>query len=114
MKFALLLSSGFSISASAQKAPTFLPDSNPTPKGKSWELVENMSDEFDGDTLDLKKWQAKPRGNGWMWDGRPPGLFHERNVVVKDGKMNVTVSELEKLTPKWRYQGAIVRSLNAG
>jgi hypothetical protein len=94
--------------------PTFQPDFDPTPEGKKWELVENMSDEFNGSSLDLAKWQAKPRGNGWMWDGRPPGFFHERNVKVKDGKMNVTVSEMEKPTIKWRYQGAIVRSLNAG
>lgn len=114
MKFALLLLSGFTISASSQEAPTFLPKFDPTPNGKTWKLVGTMSDEFNGSALDLKKWQAKPRGNGWTWDGRPPGLFHERNVKIQDGQMHVIVSELEEPTKRWRYQGAIVRSHHAG
>jgi len=77
-----------------------------------------MSDEFDGDTLDNTKWQSEPVGNGWVWDGRPPGLFKASNVTLRDGKMAVTVSRLgEPVTHgerRYTHQGAIVRSLHPG
>lgn len=80
--------------------------------------VKNMSDEFDGSTLDSAKWQADPTGNGWDWIGRPPGLFRAGNVVIKDGAMNVTVSRLpapETINGQlFTHQGAIVRSINPG
>lgn len=105
-------------SAFCQEKPTFLTKDDPTPDGKRWVRVDEMSDEFEGDTIDLKKWQTDPKGNGWMWIGRPPGLFQPENVVVKDGRMNVTVGMLEKpLTireQKFTHKGAIVRSHHAG
>ena len=76
------------------------------------------SDEFDGTELNLEKWQKEPIGDGWVWLGRPPGLFSPESVTVKNGKMNVTVSELEtpviKNDNEFIYQGAIVRSKHAG
>lgn len=113
--FLVLLLSG---SLYAQQSPLFLPKQDPKTAGKSWIAVQEMSDEFNGTELDLKKWQAKPKGNGWSWDGRPPGLFHERNVMMKEGRLNVTVSELDQPLKKGRHlfthQGAIVRSHHAG
>jgi len=86
--------------------------------GVSWELVETMSDEFDGTVLDPAKWQSEPVGNGWVWEGRPPGFFKADNVRLQNGKMKVTVSKLdEPVTHRGRHythQGAIVRSLNPG
>ncbi len=104
--------------STAQSTPYFLKGQDPKPLEKKWVQVKNMSDEFKGNKLDSKKWQDNPIGNGWMWDGRAPGLFRAENVVIKDGKMNVTVSKLDKpITKKGKtftHQGAIVRSLHAG
>ncbi|MDA7862119.1 hypothetical protein N9A63_00725 [Akkermansiaceae bacterium] len=102
----------------AQASPFFVGNHDPKTEGKTWTPVPHMSDEFTGKSLDLKKWQAEPKGNGWTWDGRPPGLFRAENVTVKDGNMNVTVSPLPAPVKKGRHtfthQGAIVRSLHAG
>ena len=102
----------------AQEGPQFLAGADPKPEEMKWVPVVELSDEFEGEKLDLTKWQANPKENGWNWIGRPPGLFHERNVVVKDGKMNVTVGELKEPLEirgqKFTHEGAIVRSKNAG
>ncbi|MEN1677969.1 MAG: glycosyl hydrolase [Planctomycetota bacterium] len=102
----------------APAQPTFVPDHDPTPTNSQWRLVDEMSDEFDGDSLDHGKWQTEPLANGWGWEGRPPALFHGRNAVVRDGRMNVTVSKLEgpvvSRGKTFTYQGAIIRSLSAG
>ena len=115
---ASIILSAISYGVYSQNQPTFTSGSDPKPKGKKWVLVENMSDEFDGTTLDTEKWQDKPVGNGWNWDGRPPGLFRPENVVIKDGNMNVTVSKLDSPVTKeehtFTHQGAIIRSLNPG
>ena len=64
-----------------------------------WGKVEALSDEFDGEDLDLKKWT---RGLGW-WKGRQPALFSDKNVTVSDGKLHLTMrkekvpEEFEKL-----------------
>ncbi|MDO6737841.1 glycosyl hydrolase [Wenyingzhuangia sp. 2_MG-2023] len=100
----------------AQTSPYFATGTDPKPTHKKWVPVENMSDNFDEKKLDEKKWQKNPIGNGWMWDGRPPGLFREENVKVKNGSLNVTVSQLKKTVVKnnktFNYQGAIVRSIH--
>lgn len=102
----------------SQEQPTFTPGSDPKPEGKKWVLVENMSDEFNTNKLDKQKWQDYPNGDGWMWEGRPPGLFRARNIKLKDGNMNITVSKLKKPYEnngrKYTHQGAIVRSFNPG
>ncbi|KAA3653187.1 MAG: T9SS C-terminal target domain-containing protein [Calditrichaeota bacterium] len=88
------------------------------PSGKMWQLVENMSDEFNGSTLDLDKWQQEPVGNGWVWIGRPPGLFDPAAISVADGNLRVTVLKLPQETvvngKTFLYQGAIVRSIHTG
>jgi beta-glucanase (GH16 family) len=67
-------------------------------KGR-WMKFEPMSDEFEGQDLDLKKWT---RGLGW-WKGRQPALFSDKNVTVSDGKLHLTMrkekvpEEFEKL-----------------
>ncbi|MFY0599553.1 MAG: glycosyl hydrolase [Cyclobacteriaceae bacterium] len=80
--------------------------------------MENMSDEFNGSTLDPEKWQKEPVGNDWTWDGRPPAFFRAENVVIKNGKMNVTVGKLDSTIvvdgDTFTHQGGIVRSLNPG
>ena len=98
--------------------PTFEPGHDPKPKSNSWVPVEYLSDEFEGTSLDLNKWQTEPIGKGWNWDGRPPGLFKAENVHVGNGKLQVTVSKLEESVEKngrtFTHQGAIVRSIHPG
>ena len=87
-----------------------------------WVKFEPMSDEFDGEELDLKKWK---RGLDW-WKGRQPALFSDKNVTVSDGKLHLTMrkekvpEEFEKLgykdytsaacTPKFGPVTATTRS----
>ncbi|MHB8903187.1 MAG: hypothetical protein ACYC6Y_30875, partial [Thermoguttaceae bacterium] len=52
-----------------------------------WARFEPMSDEFEGNDLDLGKWN---RGMYW-WKGRQPALFSEKNVTVSDGKLHLTM-----------------------
>lgn len=102
----------------AQKSPYFIDGQDPKLTKQKWCKVKNMSDDFNDSELNLSKWQKKPIGNDWAWDGRAPGLFKEDNVVVKNGKMNVTVSKLKKIIKKkgktFTHQGAIVRSIYPG
>ena len=64
-----------------------------------WIKFEPMSDEFEGQELDLNKWN---RGMYW-WKGRQPALFSDKNVTVSDGKLHLTMrkeqvpEEFEKL-----------------
>ncbi|WP_075589666.1 LamG domain-containing protein [Labilibacter marinus] len=98
--------------------PTFKSGNDPKPSDKKWVPVENLSDEFEGDKMDLSKWQVDPVGNDWAWIGRPPGLFRKENIVVNDGNMNVTVSKLDQPQTingkNFTHQGAIIRSLKPG
>jgi len=97
----------------SENMPYFI-SSNPTPSGKKWAKLDNMSDEFNGTTFDDAKWHRNPSTDGFGWIGRFPGLFESDNVTVADGNLNITT---EKFTsPKnvnrldWTHGGAIVRS----
>ena len=113
-----LLAWGCAAVSEPPTGPTLVPDADADAQNQRWVLVEEMSDEFEGTRIDDRKWQTEPKENGWVWIGRPPGLFKAENVTVADGSMNVTVSGLrEPLTidgREFRYQGAIVRSIHAG
>lgn len=83
-----------------------VPLTDPT-NSENWGLVENVSDEFDGTTLDTDKWYVKgsykvngvinykdpssPIGNSWA--GRAPSQFSSDNYRLEDGKL--------KLMTKW-------------
>ena len=56
-----------------------------------WELIEELTDEFDGAKLD----DAKLDGTKWHpcnpgWKGRKPGFFASENVKVRGGKLHLT------------------------
>lgn len=70
------------------------PASDPTNTG-NWVLRADMSDEFEGSSLDTDKWFASGTGGVFMysWPGRAPSQFAPENVRVEDGKL--------KLTTKW-------------
>jgi beta-glucanase (GH16 family) len=65
-----------------------------------WVKFEPMSDEFEGQQLDLKKWTV----GGEVWRGRPPALFSEKNVTVSEGKLHLTMRK-EKLPPEEEKNG---------
>lgn len=102
----------------AETGPYLAPGHDPVPAGTAWERVEALSDEFDGEALDLAKWQSEPVANGWVWEGRPPALFKASNVTLRDGMMAVTVGKLDEPVirgeRRYTHQGAIVRSLQPG
>lgn len=100
------------------ESPTFLDGENPLPEGAKWVAVDGMSDEFDGQTINLKKWQVEPIANSFTWEGRPPGLFQAENVSVRDGDLCVEVGVLDEpyegVEGMYTYKGGIVRSLMPG
>ncbi|PXF45120.1 Beta-porphyranase A [Gracilariopsis chorda] len=56
-----------------------IPSRPPGTEG-TWTLVEQVSDEFEGNSLDTSKWEPFNRN----WRGRPPGWFNSENVTVGD------------------------------
>jgi beta-glucanase (GH16 family) len=67
---------------------------------QGWEKFEPLCDEFEGQTLDRKKWTLGIVG----WRGRQPALFSDRNVAVSDGKLHLVMRK-EMLPPKEKKQG---------
>ena len=52
-----------------------------------WVKFDPMSDEFEGDGLDLDKWILGIA----PWKGRQPALFSDDNVCVSDGRLHLTM-----------------------
>ncbi|NRB52553.1 MAG: hypothetical protein HRU41_33135 [Saprospiraceae bacterium] len=80
-------------------------------KGYQWKLIPELSDEFEGVSLDVDKWSnADPK----RWRGRAPGLFLAEAVTLGDGKMRITADELAKPVfkkgKKFTHQGGHVYS----
>jgi len=57
------------------------------PKDSRWEPIPALTDEFDGGSLDPRKWYP----NNPHWKGRKPGFFHTGNVSVSDRKLHLTM-----------------------
>ncbi len=57
-----------------------------SPPGPRWKPIPELTDEFEGDALDASKWHE----HNPQWKGRRPGLFAEKNVEVRDGKLHLT------------------------
>ncbi|RED95996.1 LamG domain-containing protein [Marinoscillum furvescens] len=98
--------------ATAQDRPTF--NANEEVASLQWELIPELSDEFDGKSLDEDKWiNADPKG----WRGRPPGIFKANTVSLKKGKLAITNYQLKKPeTLKGReftHAGGHIQSRNA-
>ncbi len=102
----------------AQTHPFFTEGEAPRPSDKVWKPVDLLSDEFDGDELDVTKWTKDPAAKDWGWIGRPPGLFQPESVAVEEGNLRVTVGVLESPVvikeKEFKYHGGIVRSLHPG
>jgi len=59
------------------------------PKNGEWKPIPELTDEFEGEGLDAKKWHD----HNPTWKGRQPGFFHSKNVSVKDGKLHLTAKK---------------------
>lgn len=80
--------------------------------GKRWVLNLQYSDEFNGNSLNGKKWRNSYLG----WEGRTPGYFSPDAVSVKTGMLQIrngvldtTVSQHSKA--KYSIKGGAVQSL---
>lgn len=72
------------------KTPKHITDAYPLSDQENkggWVKFEPMSDEFEGKTLDLGKWEYGIA----PWLGRQPALFSDKNVTVADGKLHLTM-----------------------
>jgi beta-glucanase (GH16 family) len=85
-------------------------DIQPDLEGK-WELIEELSDEFNGNSLDTTKWYDHNPG----WLGRKPAFFSRENVEVKEGMLILTAKteELRDLPDGYHtFTTAAVQSKN--
>ncbi len=74
-----------------------------------WRIVPEFSDEFNAPELDAGKWQPKNP----EWPGRPPGLYLEKNVTLKNGKLQLQLKaeNVPDMPAGYKdYTCAIVRS----
>ena len=66
-----------------------LPFSDPENKG-GWVLNEEISDEFDGTTIDTTKWFVEGQnGDFYIWKGRAPSQYVPHNVIVENGNLKI-------------------------
>ncbi|MDP4624539.1 MAG: family 16 glycosylhydrolase [Akkermansiaceae bacterium] len=62
------------------------------PAGTEWVPLVSMTDEFNGDSLDVSKWfDHNP-----SWIGREPVQFHPYAVAVGDGNLKISVFDTKK------------------
>lgn len=87
-------------------------------KNHQWSKVENLSDEFAGNSIDKSKWDTRSIVPGrFHWVGRWPGLFEAENIHLQNDELWLEAELFER--PKadelngrddWTHGGAIVRS----
>ena len=75
----------------------------------SWELIPELTDEFDGKNLDGKKWfDYDPK-----WLGRKPAYFVRENISVERGELRMLSrlgNDQDKLPKGYTYSTAAVKS----
>ena len=65
------------------------------PSGFKWVLISELSDDFDGKSLDLEKWQDYHP----YWDGRNPSQFDPQNVWVGQGVLHLqSTTDIDNLS----------------
>ena len=69
---------------------TPFPASDPENKG-DWTLLESVSDEFEGDSLDSAKWLNLGLDDNYHgeWKGRAPSQYNPANISVSDGHLTI-------------------------
>ncbi len=80
-------------SAPADDWPYFI-GSDPTPSGKTWEFIPELTDEFEGTEIDTK-WHTEPATHPHLkWVGRSPAMFRKENVKLNNGELTIEVNKL--------------------
>ena len=105
---ALLLLTVIAVPVHSQKNQSGRVPDCPLP-GSSWKFVPELSDEFNGRSLDTVKWYPFNPG----WKGRAPGYFSPANVEVNHGKLILTskTETLSGLPPEYHtFTTAAVKS----
>ena len=71
----------------------------------AWTLVESVSDEFNGTSLDLTKWNNLGLDGNYHgeWKGRAPSQYNPANVAVKDGFLTIS----SKWDPDFNFSDAL-------
>ncbi|WP_367583714.1 family 16 glycosylhydrolase [Aquimarina sp. 2304DJ70-9] len=88
-------------------AITYLNAQTPTPpNGKKWEKINELSDEFNGTSLNTAKWAI----NSPQWEGRRPARFEESSVSVSGGNLKISASKKSNPSNGWTHNGGLVRS----
>lgn len=91
----LLLLAAISINIKAQPAPEV---------GKRWIVVPELTDEFEGTTLNTEKWTTNHNTHPVLiWPGRQPAVFHPDKVKVDSGKVLIEVGKLESPMRVYKY-----------
>jgi beta-glucanase (GH16 family) len=77
------------LALSQNEASQFSPLSDPENRG-GWVLVNAMSDEFNQDQLDTRKWWVEGTGGTYKkWSGRQPAQYNPDNVRVEEGRLKI-------------------------
>lgn len=76
------------------------------PVGYRWVLINYLSDEFDGNTLDTNKWYDY---NPW-WEGRPPAKFIPEAITVNNGILEIKNGVLDTPDGAFTLYGGAVLS----
>lgn len=86
--FAIILSAG-ACSGDEVRSDAPAPASDPD-NADGWVLNREISDEFNGDKLDEKKWFVQgTNGDYYIWKGRPPSQYAAHNVYVEGGMLKI-------------------------
>ncbi len=98
LMISILFFSMITVSSKAQ-TPT-------APNGKKWEKIDELSDEFNGTSLNTAKWAI----NSPQWEGRRPARFEESSVSVSGGNLKISASKKSNPSNGWTHNGGLVRS----
>jgi beta-glucanase (GH16 family) len=95
---------GFAITLQDLKVPVVNPPvplpPGPPPDGK-WTPIPELTDDFQGTSLDTTKWYDHDPG----WGGRPPSYFAPNNVTVNNGlHLLARLQDPPESMKKWRFK----------
>ena len=76
------------------------------PDGHRWEVIKELSDEFDGTELDESKWHD----HNPNWVGRVPGKFMPSSVSVAGGHLRIQLKPLIPADGKFNIAAGTIQS----